>query len=334
MAGLADGVAAAEERKVAWALGPTTVDGTFLRPAGAGPFAGAVFVAGSGPTDRDWNSPLLPGTNGSGRLVAEALARAGIASLRYDKRGVGPHAQGNLEALRGRVSMESHREEVAGAVAFLAGQGDVRSDRLFAVTNSEGALHALHYQLSGPAVPLAGLVLTAPPGRAVGAVARTQLAEQAAAVPNGDKLLALYDAAIGRFLAGAPVDPDPALPPGVKGLLKSLSSPLNLPFSRELWQADAAELLARLSVPVLVLIGKRDIQVDWRLDGDPLRRAATGGTDATFRFPEHANHLLKYEASERSALTAADVGARYNAADAALDPEAETEIRQWLLAHI
>ncbi len=331
---MAAGASAAEEQQVSWPLRSTTVDGAFLRPAGPGPFAGVVFVAGSGPTDRDWNSPLLAGTNGSGRLLAEALETAGIASLRYDKRVVGPHARGNLQSLRGRVSMESHRQEVASAVAFLAGQEGVRSERIFAVTNSEGALHALNYQLSGPEVPLAGLILTAPPGRPVGAVARTQLAEQAAAVPNGDRLLALYDVAIQRFVVGESPDPDPALPPGVQALLESLTSPLNLPFSRELWQADAATLLARVEVPVLIVIGKRDIQVDWRLDGEPLRRATAGLADVTIRFPEHANHVLKYEAAERSALKAAEAGARYNAADAHLDPEVEADIREWLLAHI
>ncbi len=74
----------AERSDVQWRLDATTVDGTFVRPVGSGPFPAVVMVAGSGPTDRDWNSPLLPGTNGSARLLAEALARAGFASLRYD----------------------------------------------------------------------------------------------------------------------------------------------------------------------------------------------------------------------------------------------------------
>ena len=46
-------------------------------------------LAGSGPTDRDWNSPLLPGDHGSGAALARALARHGVVVLRYDKRGTG-----------------------------------------------------------------------------------------------------------------------------------------------------------------------------------------------------------------------------------------------------
>ncbi len=317
-----------------WQLDSTSVDGTLVMPSGSGPFPGVVMVAGSGPTDRDWNSPLLPGANGSARLIAQALAGNGIASLRYDKRASGPHARENMQILIGKMSMQSHLDELASAVRTLADRDDIRKDRLFAVANSEGTLHALHYQLQSPAIPLAGLVLIAPPGRSVGAVSRAQLAEQAAGVPNGEALLALYDAAIARFLAEEPIDPDPSLPEGVQHLLQALATPANLPFSRELWIADAASLLAQVDVPVLVIIGKKDIQIDWQADGERLQLAAEGRANVTFLFPENANHILKYEPSPRSELTAVDVMGRYNSADAHLDPQAMTGMLEWLTAHI
>src|SRR5450631_1126397 len=177
-----------ESLEVSWPLDATTMYGTLVRPPGPGPFPAVVMVAGSGPTDRDWNSPLLPGTNGSARLLAEALARAEIASLRYDKRASGPHAHENVPLLIGKMSMQSHVDELAGAVRVLASQAYVRSGRIFALANSEGTLHALNYQLHSPALPLAGLVLVGPPGRAVGAVVHSQLAAQAARVPNGGAL--------------------------------------------------------------------------------------------------------------------------------------------------
>ena len=319
---------------VSWQIGSTAVHGTLVRPEGLGPFPGVVMVAGSGPTDRDWNSPLLPGTNGSARLLAGALARAGIASLRYDKRGTGPGGPATLQAMMGRVSMQSFADEVAGAAQTLAAQDFVRRDRIFGLGNSEGTLHVLNHQVGAPEIPFAGLVLAAPPGRPVGAVARMQLAEQAAALPNGDALLTVYDAAIARFTAGEPTAPDPALPQGVQDLLHSLEHPANLPFARELWLADGAALLPRVDVPVLVIIGKRDIQVDWQADGEPLQRAAAGRANVTFRFPEHANHILKHEPRERSQLAAAEVQAGYNAAGAGLDPEAEADIVEWIQAHV
>jgi hypothetical protein len=48
-----------------------------------------VFFAGSGPSDRDWRSPLLPGTNGSGAQLALALQARGVGSIRFDKVGSG-----------------------------------------------------------------------------------------------------------------------------------------------------------------------------------------------------------------------------------------------------
>src|SRR5690348_11540729 len=110
-----------ESAEINWPLDATTIDGTAVRPSGAGPFPAVVMVAGSGPTDRDWNSPLLPGPNGSARLLAEALAGAGIASLRYDKRASGPRARENVQALMGTFSMQSHLDELAGAVCTMAG---------------------------------------------------------------------------------------------------------------------------------------------------------------------------------------------------------------------
>ncbi|GHO57020.1 alpha/beta hydrolase family protein [Ktedonobacter robiniae] len=322
-----------ESSEVTWPMGETTMYGTLVKPSGLGPFPAVVMVAGSGPTDRDWNSPLLPGTNGSARLLAEALARAGIASLRYDKRASGPHARENVPLLIGKLSMQSHVDELAGAVHVMAGQAYVRHDRIFALANSEGTLHALNYQLHNPETPFAGLVLTGPPGQPVGTVGRSQLAAQAARVPNGDALLALYDAAIARFLAGEPIVPDPALPEGVQMLLKSLETPANLPFARELWTADAAPLLRQVNVPVLVIIGKKDLQIDWQADGEKLEQAAAGREEVTFLFPENANHVLKQELRPRSELVPAEITESYNGPDTRLDPQTLASIQEWLTAH-
>ena len=229
--------------------------------------------------------------------------------------------------------MQSHVDELAGAVRTLASQAFLRDGRIFALANSEGTLHALNYQIHSPAIPLAGLVLIAPPGRAVGTVGRSQLAAQAAGLSNGDALMALYDAAIARFLASDPIDPDPALPKEVQMLLQGLASPMNQPFARELWVADAAPLLRQVDVPVLVIIGKKDVQVDWHADGEPLQRAAAGHEEVTFLFPENANHVLKQELRPRTDLIGAEMAESYNGPDTRLDPQSLASIVEWLVAH-
>src|SRR5580692_12067691 len=61
--------------------------GTLTIPTGKGPFPVALIIAGSGPTDRDCNSPGLK--TDAYKKLAQGLADRGIASLRYDKRGIG-----------------------------------------------------------------------------------------------------------------------------------------------------------------------------------------------------------------------------------------------------
>src|SRR5919108_2088346 len=60
--------------------------GTFDLPNSTSHCPVVVIIAGSGPTDRDGNQPLMK--NDSLKLLGRALAAKGIAVLRYDKRGV------------------------------------------------------------------------------------------------------------------------------------------------------------------------------------------------------------------------------------------------------
>jgi dienelactone hydrolase len=305
------------------------MEGTLLRPAGDGPFPAVVLVAGSGPTDRDWCAPLLPGNNGSGRLFAEAFAQAGIASLRYDKRVSGPHAMENLPKLMGKMSMRSHLDELAGAVQMLATQEFVDSSRIVGLGNSEGTLHVLHYATSAQSIPFAGIVLAAPPGRPIQEVLLSQLALQAAQFPGGTELMSKVEEAANRYAAGQPMNPDPALPDTVKMVLASFETPANLPFAHELWVESACDSLANVHIPTLVLIGGRDVQIDARADGDPLQKEAAEMSNVTFAFPPNANHVFK-EDDRTPAEVAASPGNGYNEPGTHLDPDSVQTILTWL----
>jgi len=245
------------EVELSWLVDGITMFGTLTSPDGNGPFPGVVMVAGSGPTDRDWNSPLLAGDNGSGRLIGQLLAAAGLACLRYDKRASGPHVMENLPAMIGRISMQSHLDELIAAVGVLAGLDSVDATRIVALGNSEGCIHVLHYATSPQSVPFVGLVLVAPPRRAIEDLLLSQFALQLGQQPGGDELYRLVEAAAARYTAGEPMDPDPGLPEHVRMVLASLETPANLPFARELWSEDAADLLPSVHIPTLVVIGKR-----------------------------------------------------------------------------
>jgi pimeloyl-ACP methyl ester carboxylesterase len=317
--------------EVTWDVDGITVYGTVTRPAGAGLHPAIVFVAGSGPTDRDWCSPLLPGTNCSALLLANALTEKGFITLRYDKRAAGPHVRENLPRLVGKISMRGHVDELTGAVITLVSLTDVDASRLFVLTSSEGAIHAMNYQTGMPRRRFKGLVLTGAPGRPIGLVARDQVQAQVGSLANANEIMKRYDACIAAFVAGKPMLPDASLPGVLKSLLASLTVPANLPFARELWLENPAHLAFQVSEPMLVVIGKKDIQVDWRADGGALQTATATNGNATFVFPDDADHVLKYEPRPRDGLVAAKVGAHYNAEGRILDSDALSAITNWLV---
>jgi uncharacterized protein len=319
---------------VNWLVDEIEVNATLTRPAGEGSFPAVIMVAGSGPTDRNWNSPLLPGTNGSAALLAQALTQAGFVTLRYDKRAAGPQGKENAMRLMGKISKQGHLEEVSGGVKLLAGRDDVDSRRLFALTNSEGCLHALNYQIEGSGPRFAGLLLTAAPARPVGVVAHSQIAAQLAGVPGGAQMLAAYDAAIQDFMAGREVKIDPSLPEGLRNLILSVTAPINQPFSRELWMADVSELLPKVDCPVLILLGKKDIQVAWNLDSPIFEELVKKQANVKLAYADNANHVLKHEPRFLFELTAADIMASYNADTSRLDEQALEIILGWLKAQL
>src|SRR5690349_18409559 len=70
-----------------------TIHGTLLLPADMSkPVPVVLLISGSGPTDRDGNSGMMGGHNDALKMLATDFAMNGIASLRYDKRGIGQSA--------------------------------------------------------------------------------------------------------------------------------------------------------------------------------------------------------------------------------------------------
>jgi pimeloyl-ACP methyl ester carboxylesterase len=319
---------------VSWRVDDIEIHASLTRPAGAGPFPAVIFVAGSGPTDRNWNTPLLPGSNGSAGLLSQALTAAGVITLRYDKSASGPDIHQNIQKLIGKISLHSHLEELAGGVRLLTSHAEVDPRRIFVLANSEGCIHALNYQTQSGDLPFTGLILTAAPARALGALARSQIAAQINAVPGGEIMLAQYDAAIADFLADRPVNGDPNLPEGLRNVILAVTNPANLPFSREIWEFDPAALLIRVTQPVLIVIGKKDIQVDWQADGAIFEAIARENPAVTLVYPENANHVLKYEGKPRDKLNPAEAAAQYNNDEMHLEAEALSSITTWLSEHL
>jgi alpha-beta hydrolase superfamily lysophospholipase len=243
--------------------------GNLLLPDGPGPWPGALLVAGSGPTDRDGNTPLLPAPIDNLKRLAQALAARGIASLRYDKRGIGGSTFPGLseEALR-------FDQLVDDAVALARRlQRDPRIARVSLVGHSEGALVAA---LAAEEANAQGVVSVAGAGSRASVLMRRQIQ---ANLPADLAQPAL--AALDVLERGERVDTVP-------DALALLFRPTVQPYLISWFQHDPAKVLAALDRPVLLVQGTVDAQV--AVDDARLLQAAR--PDARLEIVDGMDHLL------------------------------------------
>ncbi len=229
----------------------------------------ALLIAGSGPTDRDGNNPE-GGQNAYLRKLAETLAENGIASVRYDKRGVARSlpAAPREEAL----SVEAYVSDVVAWSDKLA--HDPRFGRQILVGHSEGALIA---SLAAPKTHAEALVSLAGSARPIGDVLHEQL--QGRLPPP---LLAQADQLIDGLQAGT-------LQPNVPEPLNVLFRPSVQPYLISLFRQDPARAFAQLKLPTQILQGTNDIQVGVE-DAQALKRAKP---DSDFHLISGMNHILR-----------------------------------------
>lgn len=117
-----------------------TLQGTYVRPEGNGPFPTVLIIAGSGPTDRDGNSELIVSSNDNLWHLAHQLKEAGIASLRYDKFGVGESMPEDLSLIQ-MTTFDDYVEDAVLWSRYLLQQDRVST--LGVLGHSEGSLIAL-----------------------------------------------------------------------------------------------------------------------------------------------------------------------------------------------
>jgi uncharacterized protein len=270
--------------------------GTLLTPEG-GTRAAAVIIAGSGPTDRDGNSPLGVSA-GSYRLLAEGLAEHGVATVRYDKRGAGESvaALGNEADLR-------FEHMVDDALAFAAeARARTGQDCVWLIGHSEGTGIA---QMAAARSPdgICGLVLLAGMGRRPRAILEEQLGPQ---LPEPLKTQT-FDA-LARLEAGELVADTP---PALAALLR----PSVQPFLISLLALDPAALISAYEGPVFIGQGATDIQTTVE-DARALKAARP---EATLVIWDGVNHLLKVAPAERMANIATYSNPRLPLADGVVE---------------
>lgn len=254
---------------------PAPLHGTMLTPE-AQPRAIAVIIAGSGPTDRDGNSPL--GVSAATyRLLADGLAAQGIASVRYDKRGIGESAA--AATAEADLRFDTYVTDAKAWAAEAAHRSGLPCSWL--VGHSEGALIALAAMRTLDD-KICGLVLLSGAGRPAGVVIREQLA--AAPEPLKAQAFAILD----ELEHGRPVTEVPAP-------LLSLFRPSVQPYLMSWLPLDPADLIAAYPGPVLIGQGTTDLQINMT-DAEALKSAQP---DAVLTVFEGVNHVLKAAPADR-----------------------------------
>jgi uncharacterized protein len=148
----------APAQNVTFANGSLVLAGTLILPPWPGPHPVVVTITGSGPQDRDNAAAELPEYRPY-RQLAEALAQVGIATLRYDDRGVGKSSGDITTATPAELATD-----VEAALSYLTGTPDIDAGRIALLGHSEGASVAAMVAARNPkivaVVALAGPALS------------------------------------------------------------------------------------------------------------------------------------------------------------------------------
>ncbi len=234
-----------------------------------------LIIAGSGPTDRNCNSEAGGLNTDAYKMVADSLRQAGIASLRYDKRGVG-------ESAGAALSEDSTRfgDMVADAIGFVKMLNkDARFSKIIIAGHSEGSLIGM---IAAEKEHVAGFISIA------GAAQRAdKIIEKQLRAKSGD-LAAQATIILDSLDAGHLVKSiDPALAP--------LFRPSIQPYMISWLKYDPAKEIKKLTIPVLIIQGTTDMQVD-ASEAEQLKKAYP---KATLKVIEGMNHPLKQAPEDR-----------------------------------
>ena len=292
-----------------------TLAGTLTVPKGPGPFPAAVFVSGSGGQDRDetmlGHKPF--------QVLADQLARLGIATLRYDDRGVG---LSNGDQATG--TSKDFANDAEGAHRFLKTTANIKRTKIGFIGHSEGALIApmvaarnpdvaFVVMLAGPGVPGKDVIL-----KQSEAIMKAMKASPAEIKKSRDSQLK-FIAAVDAVVRKNPSKPDPiklvaalkketdaliaALPPADRieaqknrAMVDAQVQQFATPWFRYFLNYDPRTALRKVKVPVLVMNGDKDLQVIASQNVPEVEKAlrAGGNKRVTVRLMPGLNHFFQH----------------------------------------
>lgn len=270
---------AASEDAITLATATGKIAGTLTMPPGAtGRVPVVLIIAGSGPTDRDGNSRALPGANDSLKMLAQSLAKAGFASVRFDKRGVASSQQAGLR--ESDIRFDTYIDDAVAWLDLL--KGDPRFSSVALIGHSEGSLIGM---VAAQKSPVGAFVSLAGIASSVGDVLRFQLAGKYPPdiLAENERILVALEH--GQLAENVP----PAL--------QMLYRPSVQPYMVSWFKYRPAVEFPRLTMPVLIAQGDTDIQVQVS-EAEGLKKIKP---DAQLVIVPGMNHVLKMDSTRGGA---------------------------------
>lgn len=295
-----------------------SLSGTLTLPEKKKPLYPAVlFIVGSGPLDRNGNAENF--VTDFFKDIAHCLALSGIASLRYDKRGVGK-SSGVFE----NVSMRDLVADGLAALRYLEGRKKlIDKDKIFVLGHSEGGVIAAQIVLLSKA---RGLILVATPLRPLDSLIIWQIkrtAEIKGISEEEAQLNVEKNQEFFKFIRGSKGEWGDYRPQDVEGYRKSFS----LRWWREHLSLHPAQVFQRVKCPVLIMHGKLDPQVPYE---DAKKMAIVikkgGNKDVEYHIFDKLNHFMKQEEKPVAPREQNFIGP--------LDEEFLKTLKSWLRKHI
>lgn len=279
---LSGACSAAEQSVTFRGSGNVPLTGTLTLPTSARPnqgFPAILVIQGSGPTDRDGNQRPAIVTDLE-RQIAELFAAEGIASLRYDKRGM--HANRHTlptdaKDLPGFFAWSAFLDDARSALRFLSEQPGIDRGRVGVLGHSEGGLFALALGESGVQPKL--LVLASTPARPLGDVIHEQISraldhQRASATQRSFFLDA-------DLRVQAQIRETGQVPPDVPGGIVAFYPPYLGPYLKSALQFDPVAIVTRLRTPTLAIYGGADVQVSATRDAPLMSSSLAGRNDGS-----------------------------------------------------
>ena len=238
------------------------IEGTLLTPLGSETTPLVIFIAGSGPTDRDGNQSFMK--NDMLKKIAVSLSNSGIATFRYDKRIV---KQIRTRTIDKNISFDDFVTDAKSTIDFFKS----KYETIIVAGHSQGSLVGLLALEQGALafISLAGA------GKPIDRILEEQISKTAPMLLEDSKrVLATLKA--GKTTKDYPMP---------------LASIFNLeiqPFMANWMQYNTVELMKKQEIPTLIISGDKDLQVSIE-EAQLLFEAAQNGT---LLIVENMNHVL------------------------------------------